>query len=106
MFNMSAKRKAPESTGTPTNCGHKVLTLEEKVSVLDAIENGQSHRAVALQSQCGHTQVNEIIKHKQTSRTAYQEGMNGDIKYLVPGNMQYAEIEWNKLMGLFLHELF
>ena len=31
--------------------------------------------------------------HKETFRTAYQEGMNADIKYLVPCNMQYPEID-------------
>ena len=28
-------------------------------------------------------------------KTAYQEGMNGSIKYLAPHNMQYPEIDAN-----------
>ena len=75
-----------------------------KVSVIDAVENGQSHRAVALKFECSCTQVNEIIKHKQTYRTANQEGMNGDIKYLVPRNMKYPEID--EQVGLFLYKSF
>ena len=76
---MSAKQKAPDSP--------------EKISVIDAVENGLSHCAVALKFDCGHTQVNQIMLHKETSRTAYQEGMNAVIKYLVPHNMQYPEID-------------
>ena len=93
MFNMSAKRKAPESPGTPSKHACKVLILEEKVSVIDAVKHGQSHRAVALKFQCNCTQFNELIKHKESHRSAYQEGMNSDINYLVPRNMQYPEID-------------
>ena len=74
------------------------MTLGEKISLIDAVENGLSDHAVAFKFECGCTQVKQIMLHKDTFRTAYQEGMNANIKYLVPRNMQYPKIDkqvWN-----------
>ena len=90
---MSPKRKAPDSPGTPSKRARKVLTLEEKISVIDTVENGKSHRAIALIFNVGRTQVNHIIQNKDTYRNAFQESMNADIKYLVPRNMLYPDID-------------
>ena len=58
MTNVSAEQKAPESPGTQSKCALKVLTLEEKISVIGAMENGLSHKSVTLKFDCGRTQVN------------------------------------------------
>ena len=81
---MSAKQKAPDSPGTPSKHACKVLNLEEKIKIINAVEGGKSHRAVALLFDVGRTQVNHIICHKEAYKTAYQEGMNAEIKYLIP----------------------
>ena len=82
---MSTKRKAPDSPGTPSKCAHKVLNLEEKINVINAVEGGKSHRAVALLFDVGCTQVNQIISHKEAYKMAYQEGMNAELEILYPG---------------------
>ena len=69
------------------------MTLAEKIQGIDAVNNGKSHRSVALLFGVGHTQVNTIIGQKEAIKTAYQEGMNATIKILAPRNMQYAEID-------------
>ena len=40
MNNMSCKRKAPASPLTPSKRAHRVLTLAEKVQVIDAVDDG------------------------------------------------------------------
>ena len=95
---MSAKQKAIDSPGTPSKKACKVLTLEEKINVINAVEGGKSHRTVALLFIVGCTQVNHIIQNKDTYKHVFQEGMSTDIKYLVPHNMQYPKIDaevWN-----------
>ena len=89
---MSAKQKAPDSAGAPSKCPCKVLNLEEKISVINAVEGGKSHRAVAVLFHVGCIQVNHIINHKEKYKTAYQERMNAELKYLSPRNMLYPEI--------------
>ena len=44
---MSAKQKATDSPGTPSKCAHKVLTLAEKVQVIDAANSGLSNVKLA-----------------------------------------------------------
>ena len=90
---MSAKQKAPDSPGTPSEYACKVLNLEEKINVINAVEGGKSHRAVALLFDVGHTQVNHIISHKEAYEMVYQEGMNVELKYLIPRNILYPEID-------------
>ena len=70
-----------------------MLTLAQKVDVIDAVDNGKSHRAVALMFGVGRTHVNTIMSQKEQIRTAFAEGMNASIKYLAPRNMQYPEID-------------
>ena len=45
----------------------KVLTLEERVSVLDKIEKGQSCCSVAEELGVGKTQIQNIVKDKESS---------------------------------------
>ena len=63
---MSAKRKAIDSLETPSKRARKVLTLAKKIKVIDSVNTGKSHRAVAIDFNVGRTQINEII-HKRDS---------------------------------------
>ena len=92
---MSTKEKCPESPLIPSKRQCKVLTLAEKIQVIDTVNNGRSHHSGALLFGVGCTQVNTIIGQKEAIKTAYQEGMNASIKYLAPRNMQYPEIDSN-----------
>ena len=88
---MSSKQKAPASPANPSKRQCKVLTLAEKIRVIDAVENGMSNRAVAEKFQCGHTQVNSIILQQDSIKQAYQNGVNASTKYLAPRNMLYCQ---------------
>ena len=55
--NMTEKQKATDSLGTPSKRACKALTLAEKVKAIHAVENGQSHRQVAIDLNVGRTQT-------------------------------------------------
>ena len=50
-----------ELPGTPSKCIHKVLTLAEKVKVIEAVNTGLSNVKVATKFGCGRTQVANIL---------------------------------------------
>ena len=92
MFNISAKRKAPESPLTPSKkC--QVLTVAEKVDVIKTVQNGCSHRQVALDLDRGRTQINNIIKNKNAIMEAFESGVNCKNKYLAPRYLPNADID-------------
>ena len=75
-----------------------MLTLAKKVKVIDTVRAGRSHRAVAIEFEIGHPQVNQIIANKDNITAMYIDGMNGAFKYLAPRNMLYPKIDtgvWN-----------
>ena len=90
---MNAKRKATDSPGTPSKCARKVLTIAEKINVIDAVETGKSHRCVANDFNVGRTQINQIISNKDSIKSMYSDGMNASFKYLAQCNMLYPEID-------------
>ena len=42
----------------------KVLTLEDRVKVLERADKGEKPAAIALSLGCGRTQISNIIKNK------------------------------------------
>ena len=93
IVNMSAKRKATDSLGMPSKRTRKVLTVAEKISVIDTVQAGWSHRAVAIRFNVGCTQVNQIMANKDSITAMYTDGMNATFEYLAPRNMMYPEID-------------
>ena len=53
---MSAKQRAIDQPGTPSKHVCKVLSLAEKIKVIEAIDNDLSNMKVALMFGCDHTQ--------------------------------------------------
>ena len=90
---MSAKQKVPSLPATPSKKSQKVLTLANKIRVIEAVDNGMLHRWAAIKFDCGHTQVNTIILNCDSITEAYQNGTKATVKYLIPRNIQYPEID-------------
>ena len=70
----------------------KVLTLAEKIQVIDAVNSGLSNVKVASKFQCGRTQIAYILLNKTAILEAYTNGTKSSTKYLQPCNCQYHEI--------------
>ena len=90
---MSAKQKAIDPLGTPSKRVRKVLTLAEKVKVINFINASKSHRAVAIDFNVGRTQINEIICKCDSIKSMFMEGTNTAMKYLAPRHMLYPEVD-------------
>ena len=61
--------------------------------MIKAIQNGCSHRQVALDLDIGRTQINNIIKNKNAIMEAFESGVNCKNKYLAPRYLQNADID-------------
>ena len=99
---MSAKRKASESPASTPKRARRVLTLAQKVQVLDLVHGGMSHRAVADKFNVGRTQINNIVLQKQCIMKDYESGKNATGKYLSDSKLQYPEIDsevWDFFMS-------
>ena len=62
---MSLKRPASDSLGTPSKIARKVLTLCDKMKVIEAINRSLSHHSAAVKFGVGGTQINNIIQDQQ-----------------------------------------
>ena len=71
----------------------KVLTLEERVSVLDKIEKGQSCRSVAEELSVGKTQIQNIVKDKEDILKQWAAGESSSKKYTKVRKTGYEEID-------------
>ena len=91
---MSAKRKAIDHPGTPSKHACKVLTLAEKIKVIETIEDGLSNVKVASKFRCGCTQVGNIMLNNETAiLEAYTNGTKDVTKYLQSRNCMYPQID-------------
>ena len=90
---MIAKQKAIDSPGTPLKRVRNMLILADKIKVIDSINTGKSHRAVALDLNVGHTQINEIICKPDSIKSMYIEGTNAAVRYLAPRHVLYPEVD-------------
>ena len=70
-----------------------MLTLNEKVQVIQAVDNVQSYRSVAVKFKCGKSQVQCIMMDKSNIMRLYSEGLNANVKYLATRCMQYPEVD-------------
>ena len=84
--------------GTPSKRQRKVLTLADKVRVLEDVSQGMSNRAVAEKYKVGRTQINNIVLQKDKIQLEFNEGKSANSKYLVARHLQYPDIDkgvWN-----------
>ena len=68
-----------------------MLTLADKI--INSIDAGKSHKAVTLDLNVGHTQINEIMNKHDSIKSMYIEGTNAAVKYLAPRHMLYPEVD-------------
>ena len=71
----------------------KVLTLEERVSVLDKIEKGQSCCPVAEELGVGRTQIQNIVKNKKDILKQWADGESSSKMYTKVRKTGYEEID-------------
>lgn len=90
---MATKRKSPDSPGTPSKRRRHVLTLADKVRVIDAVRDGLSQRGAAEKFNIGRTQVANIIASKETIYDTYTKGGKASLKYLAPRHMKHSDID-------------
>ena len=69
----------------------KILTLEQKVSVLKELESGLSCRAVSVKYGCGKTQIASIKTAKLEIMKQLECGARGEQKYLKRRKATYEE---------------
>lgn len=72
----------------------KILTLEDRVKVIDRVKKGESCRAVALSLDVGKTQIQSIIKDKETIMKEWQEGGNAERKYVKARRLLYDDLDF------------
>ena len=88
-----SKRKADAmAMYSPSPKKAKVLTLEERIKVLEKSESGMSARMISTQFSCGKTQIQNILKNKEQIRAEWEKGKAGDRKYLTARRTQYVEL--------------
>lgn len=92
---MATKRTVPDNPGSPGTPSkkRKVLTLGEKVKVIQDIESGLSQRTVATKFGVGCTQIHNILTDREIIQKAFREGTNSNIKYLQPRNLKYLDLD-------------
>lgn len=96
LVKMSQKRAYPDSpmsSGTPPKRARKVLTLADKVKVIEAVQSGMSNRTAAEKFSVGRTQINTIVLNQEAILRTYSEGANAKAKYLSPKPLKYKEID-------------
>jgi len=62
----------------------KVLTLEERVSVIKKVDSGSLCRAIAAETGVGKTEVQTIVKEKEDIMKRWEAGERSAAKYCKP----------------------
>ena len=70
-----------------------MLTLSDKIKVIDSVNEGMKNSQVAAKFGCGRTQIANILLNKKAIVEAYTNGAKADTKYLQPRNCQYPTID-------------
>ena len=60
--------------------------------MIDKSERGISARQIAIQFDCGKTQIQNVLKNKDFIRKQWENGYAGDRKYLVARRTQYSDL--------------
>ena len=71
----------------------KILTLQERVKVVDRLEKGESARMIATSLAVGKTQIQAIATDKVEIKRRWQEGENGKRKYGKQRKCGYPDLD-------------
>ena len=71
----------------------KILTLQERVKVVDRLEKGESARMIATSLAVGKTQIQAIVSDKVEIKRRWQEGENGKRKYGKQRKCGYPDLD-------------
>ena len=71
----------------------KVLSLEERVSVLKKVDEGKSCRAVSNKLGVGKTQVQTIVKEREDILRRWESGKRSNKKYVKPRTAGYDDLD-------------
>ena len=71
----------------------KILTLQERVKVVDRLEKGESARMIATSLAVGKTQIQAIASDKVEIKRRWQEGENGKRKYGKQRKCGYPDLD-------------
>ena len=74
----------------------KVLSLQDKIDVIEKSNKGLSSREIASQFQCGKTQINNIISNKEKILSEWEKGTNCQQRYMKRRKTEYTDL--NQLM--------
>lgn len=77
----------------PPSKKRKVLTLEERVEVINNFDKGQSCRAIATKAGVGKTQIQSIINSREKIMSQWKDGSGrSDRKYLCAKRTIYTDL--------------
>ena len=79
---------------TSSKCGtkRKVLSLEERVKVIERAKNNELARSIAKAFEVGKTQIQNIIANKSEILKSWEDGIRGERKYVKPRRSLYADV--------------
>ena len=83
-----SKRKLSEKPKS-----RKLLTLEDRIKVIERWESGASSRQVGNEFGYSRSQIQTIMKQKDEILQKWYERMNAEVKYLVPRNLVCADVD-------------
>ena len=69
-----------ESMSTPKRSTRKALTLEERVGVISKHNKGESCTSISKSLQVGKTQIQSIVKDKESILKRYHDGEDSESK--------------------------
>ena len=70
----------------------KVLTLEERIKVIERSEKGETSKAIALSLDVGKNQVQNIIRDKQSILDRWKSGEGGERKIVKRHKTLFSDI--------------
>ena len=71
----------------------KVLTLEERVTVVKEPNSVKSCCSIASELDVGETQIHGIVKEKDEIMKCWESGSKADVKYSKPRTAGYKDID-------------
>lgn len=70
----------------------KILTLEERINVIERNEKGETARKIAVSLSVGKTQIQNVIKDKESIRNEWQKGAQAQRKYATARRTVYGDL--------------
>ena len=70
----------------------KVLTLQERIIVIERSEKGESARKIATSLSVGKTQIQRVICDKELIKAEWQNGAQAQRKYIQGRRTQYSDL--------------